>query len=346
MNWPVALVRALILSLVCIAEPAAAALKGEYGFLSSAVLGPGEESAITDKIRLMAREYGVREFMIYDWFADYSTPVRGVEWKDAYFHRHTISLATLKAAIAAIHQSDGRAWAYVQAIAAEEQDLESPAKDIWKLRTAKGEWYWHPGGAHPRFPTYVANAAWARLMVARWAAPVRELGFDGIHWDTLGAIASNRVDEARGLHDFIATAHGLLGRFGLLQTYNPVDLNGWDRELIRAYCEFPYAEVWFPATERRLYRELEQPDMQGIRGVMAMYPTTQCPAGWSESRVIRTRHDEARQHGLVYLILGDGERRMRTEYWPDTVALTPDEQVLLRQHGQGGLKEPRSPDTP
>lgn len=64
-----------------------------------------------------------------------------------------------------------------------------------------------------------------------------------------------------------------------------------------------------------------------------MYPSAQRPEGWTESQVITARHDEARKHNLVYVIVGDGERRMKHEYWPDTVPLNETERTLLRQHG-------------
>ena len=304
---------------------------GEYGFISSAALGPQPEADIRARVVTMARDYGIREFMIYDWFADYSTPVRGTEWKDAYFRRHPISLDTLRITLDEIHKQGGRAWAYVQAIAAEEENLESATNGIAKLRNDKGVWYWHPKGEHPRFPTYFPNAAWARFMVERWAPAVKELGFDGIHWDTLGHIAGSAAKEAAGLHEFLATAHDLLERRGLRQTMNFVDMNGWDRGVVLACCEFPYVEVWSHKTERRYYQEMDGRRMRGVRGVMAMYPTTLKPDDVSETTLLTVRHGEALKHNLAYVLVGDGERRMQTEYWPDTVPLNDAERALLRQ---------------
>ena len=306
-------------------------LSGEYGFISSAALGPQPEAVIRARVVTMARDYGIREFMVYDWFADYSTPVRGTEWKDAYFRRHPITLETLRITLDEIHKQGGRAWAYVQAVAAEEVDLESPTNGIAKLRTEKGEWYWHPKGDHPRFPTYFPNAAWARFMVERWAPAVKELGFDGIHWDTLGHIAGDKDQEAAGIHDFLVTAHDLLARRGLRQTMNFVDMNGWDRGIVLACCEFPYVEVWSHETERRYYQEMDKLGKRGVRGVFAMYPTTLQSSDVSETAILTARRGEAIKHNLAYVLVGDGERRMRTEYWPETVPLNEAERALLRQ---------------
>ena len=71
--------------------------------------------------------------------------------------------------------------------------------------------------------------------------------------------------------------------------------------------------------------------MHGVRGVMAMYPTTLKPPEVTETALLAARHDEAGKHHLAYLLVGDGERRMRTEYWPMTVPLNDAERALLRQ---------------
>jgi hypothetical protein len=311
--------------------PQVPGLAGEYGFLSCAVLGPQPEAAIRARIGTMARDYGIREFQFYDWFADYSTPVAGDHWTDPYFHRSGISRRTIEISINEVHRQGARAWAYVQAVGAEEQQLENPKKDLWKLRDAKGEWHWHPPGTDkPRFPTYFANAAWAVHMIDRWGGPIKQLGYDGIHWDTLGRIAGDYGAETAGIHAFIRTAEGLLQGQGLRQTMNMVDLAWWDRAVVRKHLEFPYAEVWSPDTANRYYAEMDQPDMAGIRGVFAMYPSVSVPAGWTETDVIRARRSEGRKHHLVYLVVGDGARRMKNEYWPETVPLTAAESACMR----------------
>jgi hypothetical protein len=309
-------------------------LAGEYGFLSSAVLGPQPETAVRARVATMARDYGIREFQFYDWFADYSTAVAGDHWTDPYFRRSEISRRTIEVSINEVHQRGARAWAYVQAVGAEEQQLENPKQDLWKLRNARGQWHWHPPGVDkPRFPTYFANAAWAQHMVDRWAAPIKELGFDGIHWDTLGRIGGDYGKEKTGIHAFIRTAHGLLQSRGLQQTLNFVDLAWWDRKVVQHYLEFPYAETWSAASANRYYAEMDRSDMARIRGVFAMYPSVSIPPGWTELEVIRARRNEGRKHRLVYLVVGDGARRMKGQYWPETVPLTAAETACLRDGG-------------
>ncbi len=309
-------------------------LRGNYGFLTSTYMGEQPEAEARARVDVMARSFGVREFQFYDWFADYSTPVRGADWTDPYFRRAPISRRTIEVYIDEIHHQGGRAWAYVQSVGAEETDLENPAHDIWKLKDAAGNWHWHPPGVeHPRFPTYFANGAWARHQVARWAGPIRDLGFDGIHWDTLGRIAPEYGAETGGIHAFLREAKKLLEPRGLRQTMNFVDLSWWDRKVVAECVEFPYVEAWSHETANRYFAEMDaDPVLAGRRGVFAMYPYVGVPAGWTESEVLRDRWVRAKQHHLVYLLVGDGARRMKAEWWPDTVPLTEGESEFLRSH--------------
>ncbi|MCG3150226.1 MAG: hypothetical protein PCFJNLEI_03707 [Verrucomicrobiae bacterium] len=325
------LLTVLALGTATVAAEKPRGLTGPYGFLSSAVMGPQAEETIRTRIATMARDYGIREFQFYDWFADYSTPVAGDHWPTPYFQKGRIDRRTIEISIDEIHRQGGRAWAYVQAIGSDEKDLEDPQQDIWKLRNAAGQWHWHPPGAEkPRFPTYFANAAWAKHMVSRWARRVKQLGFDGIHWDTLGKIAGDYGAETAGIHAFLKTARPLLARHGLRQTMNLVDMAWWDRAIVREQLEFPYVESWSDATTKRYYAEMDHSEMAGTRGVLAMYATVAVPAGQTAAEVICARHAEAQRHNLVYLIVGDGARRMKTEYWPDTVPLNEAENACLQ----------------
>jgi hypothetical protein len=286
---------------------------------------------VRERVTVMVQEFGIREFQFYDWFADYSTPVSGEKWTDAYFRRTPISRATIQMHIDEVHRHGARAWAYVQAVGSEERDLENEAMGIRKMLDHKGQWYWHPPNARsPRFPTYMPSAGWARHMTERWAGAIKQLGFDGVHWDTLGSIAGDKEAERQGTHDFLRTAGPLLAQRSLLQTMNMVDLAWWDRAIVRELLAFPYVEIWSQKKAERYFQEMDSPDMATFHGVMAMYPTTDLPQGTTATEVIRARHLTAAQHRLCYLIVGDGARRMKNEYWPDTVPLNDEERALLR----------------
>ena len=133
------------------------------------------------------------------------------------------------------------------------------------------------------------------------------------------------------MHAFIRTAQDLLRTDGLRQTLNMVDLCWWDRQLVREHLEFPYVETWSGGTANRYYAEMDQPDMAGIHGVFAMYPSVKVPRGWTQTEVIRARRAEGRRHRLVYLVVGDGARRMTHQYWPETIPLTAAESAILKE---------------
>jgi hypothetical protein len=314
---------AIGICILFVLQPAGAVgLRGEYGYLTDFRCQSDAEARA--RIRTMAREFGIREFQLYDWFADYSTPTRGARWTDPFFRRREICRATLSAYISEIHRQGGRAWAYVQAVGAEETSWANAARQIFPLMRG-GRWHWHAG----RFPCYFLNGAWARHMAARWAPEIRQLGFDGIHWDTLGALASDRAAETAGTHAFLRTTQAELRRHGLLQTLNFVDLAWWDVGVVLDTVEFPYAEVWSPGAEQAYYRAMFRPDLLQRRGAMAFYPSVAIPSGWTESRVLIARHQEAARHGLVYIAIGDGERRVVNEYWPNGKPLTTEERRAL-----------------
>ena len=217
-------------------------------------------------------------------------------------------------------------WAYVQSVGSSRTDLEDPEHGIFKLRDTNGDWYWHarelPQSA---FPTYFPNAAWANYMVATWAPAIKNLGFDGIHWDSLGRIAGDAGAETAGFHAFLRTAGALLRNYDLKQTFNFVDLAWWDRDLVVEALEFPYAECWSQASAIRYFEIMDDAELAQREGVFPMYPSVAVPAGSDETAVIGDRWNAALRHHLHYLVIGDGARRMKNQYWPETIALTPEE---------------------
>ena len=303
--------------------------RGECGFVSCAMLAPGREADAARAVEVMATRYGVREFIFYDWFADYSTPVRGEVWTDAFFRSRPISRATLEAAIREVHRRGGRAWAYVQAVAAEPSEPEAPERGIRRLRNAEGAEVWHPAGPSARFPVYEPGAAWGRRMADRWAPEVRRLGFDGIHWDTLGRLSADAAAEEAGIRAFLRAAGPVLRRHGLAQNLNFVDLMAWDARLAVSECAFPYAEIWSRETLERWFAAMEDPLMRGRWGVVAVYPEVAPDPDEPVARRLARRREEAARHRLRCLVVGDGARRTRREYWPDTVPLSPEEDAVL-----------------
>jgi len=205
------------------------ALRGGYGFLTDYRSYP--EAQARGRVATLAQTFGIKEFQFYDWFATYSKPTKGSSWLDPFKHERQIYLETILTYIDEIHRHGGRAWAYVQAIGADEADLADPSAGIYPLLDRDRNWYGHPL-EEPRFWTYFLNDAWADRMTGIWGLPVKNLGFDGIHWDTLGRKAGDYASEVNGTHAFLRRAKGSLAALGLSQTLNFVDLAWWDPDLV------------------------------------------------------------------------------------------------------------------
>lgn len=324
-SWGVGLFVAAVLSPL-LTFPASADLLGNYGVLSDFGCRPDTESRAV--VRTMADSFGVREFQFYDWFADYSTPTSGTTWVDPFKRKREICLSTIVTFIDEIHRRGGRAWAYVQAVGAEEDDLADDRKGIYRLIDSKGAWHRHEG----RFPTYFLNEAWARRMAAIWAGPVSRIGFDGIHWDSLGPVAGDYGAESAGTGEFLRTARAALVEFGLRQTFNFVDLAWWDADLVTGgIVEFPYAEVWSRTKATRYYEIMDGREAGDGRGVIAFYPKIDAPPGKNEAHVFLSRWTESRRHRLSYLLICNGARRVTGPYYPNTTPLSAKDRVRLRQ---------------
>ena len=305
-------------------EAAESLRPGSYGFLTD--YSAMDAAVAKSKIQVMVRDYGIRDFQFYDWFYDYSTPVQGDCWTGAFFRTRTICKRTILAYIEEIRAQGGTSWAYVQSVGSEHNDLENPLQQIFKLIAKDGTWYHHAN----RFPTYFANAAWAVHMVAEWAPEIKALGFDGIHWDSLGPIAGHYPSEAAGFHAFLRKAKVLLGDYGLKQTFNFVNLAWWDKSIVMAEVEFPYAEVWSRGIQEKYFRELEGLTPERGRPVVAFYPSIGRKPGESESLTMIDRWKNSWRNGARYLVVGDGTRRLINEYFPNSADVTSEEKIQLQ----------------
>ena len=101
----------------------------------------------------------------------------------------------------------------------------------------------------PLLDVVVPTAAWAEHIAARWADFAAEIGFSGIHWDTLGdkyGVAAMGGD----VPGFLRASRPVLMTRGLEQTCNFVDGFGWEPSLFGlSDCNsntvaFPYWEAW------------------------------------------------------------------------------------------------------
>ncbi len=318
-------------------------LAGNYGFLTD--YRCQSEASARGKIDTLVDTFSVSDVQFYDWFASYSQPTAGASWTDPWFRTRAICRQTIEWYIDELHVKHARAWAYVQAIAAEEETWTSEPRGIAPLRKADGSWLHMKNELRPPegVPTYLASAGWARHQVEVWGRAVAELRFDGVHWDTIGAVAGDYAAETRGIRAFLRTAGPLLAALGLKQTLNFVDVSWWDDSLL-ADVAFPYMEVWpHPCTgdggaagatcssEPKLLEAMSSPAMQRRWGVMAFYPSSGAPAGWTQSQTMIARWQGAPTHHLHYLVVGDGRKRLVNEYFPSAVPLTDAEVTALTQ---------------
>ncbi len=273
----------------------------------------------------MVQEFGIKEFQFYDWFADYSHPTMGNIWTDPWLHQRQICRSSLIIYLDEIHKQGGRAWAYVQSVAAEETTWADPSKQIYPLIDANNVWYWHEG----KFPCYFLNAAWADHMVQTWAPEIKAMGFDGIHWDSLGPIAGDYTAETNGTQAFLQETKKALAPYGLKQTFNFVNLSWWSNEVL-SNLEFPYAEVWNMTLETNYYTKVAKIIFGQLGAVMAFYPNADVPQGWTNSQVLIARFQQAQKFHVAYLAIGDGNRRVTGAYLPDTQPLSDAETEALK----------------
>jgi hypothetical protein len=126
-------------------------------------------------VATLAQTFGIKEFQFYDWFATYSKPTNGSSWPDPFMGERRIYLKTILTYIDEIHRQGGRAWAYVQAVGAEEENLADRSAGIYELIDSHGKRYKHPPEApRPKFWTYFLNTAWADRMTRIWGPTVKK----------------------------------------------------------------------------------------------------------------------------------------------------------------------------
>ncbi|CAJ1402619.1 unnamed protein product [Effrenium voratum] len=302
-------------------------LAGLYGFLT-AFDGITEEEAAR-RVEQMAR-LNIREWQFYDAVEGYSRPpAKGqAQWTNGAFYGR-VSRKVLEAYIAAIRAAGGRSWLYVQAMATDPGDAELQSGHQMIGR--------HIVDGRPLLDVVAPTKTWAQRFAEQWGHFAAELNFTGIHWDSLGDWDGGKATAAGAdFPGFLQETQKLLQALGLQQTANFVDGFGWSLEA-KAVVEFPYWETWtIPAVSARFFAEAAQ----GGGAVWACYPGKDAAhdgeaqnrhfQGVEPAQLMSERWQAAQCTGNAYLLIGDGERRIQTEYFPDTVALTGEEILQLQ----------------
>ncbi len=275
-------------------------LIGQYGFIADYSIS---ESDVNERVQAMWQK-GIREFQFYDWFENYTTPFsKGkIEWQDPYFKIRPIYKATIQKYIKVIREFGGRSWGYIQMVAG---GANEDSKHF-KLKMHEDT-----------IPCYLPSEQWAELVCNRWVEGVKELGFDGIHWDTLGKKAEpgDEKKEEDGIHNFLKKSHAILKELNLKQTANLVSCNWWDDKIIHQYLQFPYTEVWSESEEEDFYTKIQKlfsipnTSPSQLLGVIAYYD--------EDEDVMNKRSKKASEYKCSYLMYGDGDKRLAGPYFPD-----------------------------
>jgi len=318
---------------------------GEYGVITDFTVTDDEARL---RVRQMVDAFNVREFQFYDAMEAYSHPpsLELDQWRTLCMNK-TVHQRTIRVYLDEIRRHGGRSWLYVQAMAADLGD-----EDFTQGFEVIGMHFCYD---RPVLQRIVPNAAWAKHITPQWVDWAKSLGFDGIHWDTLGADGN--------LPGFLLAASPILKAKGLLQSSNFVDGAGWKDFLLRGHIvEFPYWEIWqVPVAEDRFFELLEK----WHTGVYVSYPGNS-PVHNGEPQnihfkgvfpldIIVKRWQRARRYGGVYLAIVDGLKHLQTAYLPYTIGISlsdinkirhavfdlpPVDKDILGQHAQAKESDP------
>lgn len=217
------------------------------------------------------------------------------------------------------------------------------------------------------------NPAWAMRIVPRWARFAADIGFSGIHWDTLGDFGdyerslgpmdpfSQRGVPRPDIPGFLRAALPIMREHGQLQTLNFVNGFGWDQSLLNVevgngwdqqsgrVIAFPYWEAWTSQKEQEL---LTTSGKASHGFVIAMYPgyskyhccirnERQNSANygvWPFDLGLR-RWRRATEYGGTYHFIVDGDRYLQGPFVPDAVRFQSAEvreiQAMLKDKSWG-----------
>jgi len=311
-------------------------LSGEYGFLT--VFDKISELEARRRVQHMVSLFNIREFQFYDAVRGYSQPPAKhlKSWHNKAFN-NPVQRNIIEAYTDEIRKQGGRSWLYLQAAATD------PGDQVMQQGFAlAGQ---HVVDNRPLLDAIAPNAQWALKIAPQWSDFAADLGFSGIHWDTLGkfsAVMQTQTD----MPGFLRTTKAAVVARGLEQTANFVDGFGWDPSLIDdsqvggRTISFPYWETWtLPSQEDFFYDQVAP--ASGGGGVFVCYPgkTQQHVGEWQNQAAVGIwpfdlmimRWQKARKTGNAYLAVGDGIRHIETQYFPANAPISKADVAKLRK---------------
>jgi hypothetical protein len=300
-------------------------LRGEYGFLTQF-----SDISVEDakkRVREMQSTFGIMEFQFYNAFAGYSNPPEaGADhWYSACFHTK-VERAVLRAYIEEIEFWGGRAWLTVQSMGTDPSDEDAQAGfKVYGQYEVEDK---------PLIDVMAPTAEWAKHWAPRWIEFAKDLGFSGIHWNTLGNF-EGKLGEVSDVPGFLRVTKPLVEEQDLGQTFNFVDGFEWDKSLVDDnLIAFTFWPAWTkPAEEDAFIRDVPP------GSVFLRFPGKDKDhegEWWQEDQkgrhpfdLVIERWGTARCHGDTYLAIGDGHKHVTTDYYPDAKELSEEEIAII-----------------
>jgi hypothetical protein len=275
----------------------------QYGFITTFANLRSEE--IRARIDFMIDKLNIRHFQFYDCFYTYSTPFPpGLHTFDTKVSilistRHVVDLNIVQYYTKYIRERNCFSWLYVQSTAADEKSIIG-FKPLDHQHSINGMTLFH---------CYEPNEQWAQRMCDIWIPYCLYMKFDGIHWDSLG-YSNGKFGDGHIFTRFLTKTHQILSNYGLKQTFNFVDGFGWNSKLVwDRIIEFPYWEVWsLPTHEDYFFNEMLYLPADK-KGVFVCY--TYGDYALAYARKLKCLHNNCK-----YLMFGDGNRILYSEYFP------------------------------
>lgn len=269
-------------------------------------------------------QFGIREFEFYNMFEGYSFPP-DIRSKDQWYCRcfnRPVFKQIVQAYIDEINQEPkGRAWLSVQMMGA---DPDAPdEKDFLKIGS-------HVIDGHPLLDVIVPTVAWAEKITHRWAAFAKSLGLSGVNWATMGDY--NGTSQKGGdLPGFLRHSKPILEQHGLEQIGLFVDGFGWEESLVTdGTIAFSYW-AFYQNIDMRLQNFFEHVTDPGV------FTSTLKGSEESAFKILIMRWQKALCQNKYYFALGDGHKRLTTDYYPAATNLAGEEIVALQGAVSGVL---------
>lgn len=310
-----------------------------YGFLSE--FGPEQATtSIGERISSLGR-YHLNVVQCYDWmWRHYRLLPPTEEFTDALGRR--LSLATVRATVAAVQAQGGAALAYGAVYGAEPEFADEHPE--LTLFDEQGQ----PISLAGLFTimNIAPDSPWVPLIVAEFAAAVREVGFDGIHLDQYGFPKTARtsggevVDLADHFPPLIEAARAAVvaERPDAGVIFNAVA--NWPIETVAPTTQDAvYIEVWPPDDDyddlRRLIRDAK-PLGGGKPVILAAYLSPFLDAheaalpGAEAAALLATATIAA--SGGFHLLLGERDGILCDPYYPKYATLRPAFAATMRAY--------------